>query len=772
MRTPLALLVAAGIAAAALADPQTERSAQSNAAAQRTNGRISSTQPRIAAPAATPVQSSGAAERLMWGYEIKAPGFIVKLSADGEIIGTTIGRADIATRGRANLANCVQAGETKVVKSPGGGVSFTRILRHRSGQTCLVTERFSPTKTSVRWELEVVSSAVYPWTTPLALELEWPATEKTRFWTAWVNGNLWDDAAPAVAQGDLASKIPNGDDWGDPLVPMPLMNNSWDYGPMPLMNDSGDHGNDKGSICIPLASVLEPAADIGLSLVVAPDQPLLWLQLVTKPDGTLCFRHNLLRLGGGRKVTFVADIVAHEADWRGGLRWMSTRYAGYFDPPNPNAGEMGGTASYSRHCGPLEPSEVERLKKMAYRCNWVASFDWPYLGMFLPPVSPWKSAGHDSSGRSIPALVRKVSYRSMNDCYREGSTHGFYSLGYFNVTEFGSQISGPAAVRKDLVEKDWWTDANTYLFRRMPDAVVGPNMIPSWSGSVVMDPGVASFQRHLLEQAQRQVEKLPAGAGIAIDEMIWLSRVNFAPGADDGAGCYEGGRPGRLLGLGWIDLLGKLGPLMHRAGKVIFVNCCLNGHRLDYMRDVDGFYDEYGDLGYSLNGSSLLALRKPALMWTHSADAIRPDSDSYFQRHLYMGAFPTAPFPGNDHTVTPDPAVDRLYLDYGPLLDAIRGKKWVLAPHCVEVAGGRAKVNLFEVPGGYALPVTFAGKAKTVTVTVRNVSGLDRVHIEAWQPGSEAPGPVTSSFNDGVLELTVPIKHGCSMVRITGEKHG
>ena len=106
----------------------------------------------------------------------------------------------------------------------------------------------------------------------------------------------------------------------------------------------------------------------------------------------------------------------------------------------------------------------------------------------------------------------------------------------------------------------------------MPEAVVGPNMIHSWSGSVVMDPGVASFQEHILELARRHIERLPDAAGIGIDQMLWLAHVDFAPGADDGVGWYGGGRPGRMLGLGWIDLLGKLGPLMHRAGKVIFVN--------------------------------------------------------------------------------------------------------------------------------------------------------------------------------------------------------
>ena len=34
----------------------------------------------------------------------------------------------------------------------------------------------------------------------------------------------------------------------------------------------------------------------------------------------------------------------------------------------------------------------------------------------------------------------------------------------------------------------------------------------------------------------------------------------------------------------------------------------------------------------------------------------------------------------------------------------MRGKKWVLLPHVVEVADKAAAVNLFEVPGGYVIP--------------------------------------------------------------------
>ena len=685
-------------------------------------------------------------------YSVAAPSISIGLTDEGEIVGRFSGRSE--------LDGCHSEGKA-IVKPLASGYAFTRTFADARGHRCTVTDRFTPTKTSIRWEMEVTSDAAQPWTTPLVLQLKCPATPKTRFWTPWVNGNLWDDSKIAARQSDPATTIADGDNWGDPLVPMPLMDKTWDY------------GNGKGTICIPVGSMLEPETDTGVSLVVAPDQPLLWLQLATRPDGTLLFRHKLLRLGGGRKATFTADIVAHEADWRGGLRWMTGRYAEYFNPPNPKADAMAGTASYAYHQGKFDPEQVARLKKMAYRTNWAATFDWPYYVMYLPPMpndeACWETSGHNSTAGRDPARVRQMSYRKMNDECRHFKEQGFHMLSYFMCTEFGSAIGGPDRVKKDLPESESWRDANTLLYRGFRNGIYreeNGGTLQSWSLSVVMDPGDPRFQAYILEQAGRIAAKLPDSDGICIDRMDWLTRVNYAPGADDKVGWYASGRPGRLLALSWIDLMSKLGPIMHGKDKVIFVNSCVNGHRIDLFREVDGIYDEFGQTGYSLNGSSMLAIRKPAMMWTPNAGSVNPDPDSYFQRHLHMGAYPTAPFPGNDHTLTPDPKVDGHYLAYGPLLDAMRGKKWVLEPHCVESAAHGVKVNLFHVPAGLVLPVTFGGKAESVTVRVRNIRGLDKARCEALQPGVATALPVASTFQGGVLELHVPLKRGCAMVRI------
>jgi hypothetical protein len=106
-------------------------------------------------------------------------------------------------------------------------------------------------------------------------------------------------------------------------------------------------------------------------------------------------------------------------------------------------------------------------------------------------------------------------------------------------------------------------------------------------------------------------------------------------------------------------------------------------------------------------------------------------------------------------------------LAYGPLLRAMNGRKWVLAPHCVETATPSVKVNLFEVPDGYALPVTFGGEAKEAIVTVRNIEGLRALKAIALHPAGEQPVEVKSQAKGDALELTVPLVRGCAMVKLT-----
>jgi hypothetical protein len=665
-------------------------------------------------------------------YEVQAKGITVKLSANGEIVGATACGREQRISGETRLGGCIQVGAAKAEKHfLSGCIEFKRTFRHMvSGRNLTVVDRFKPVGESIRWEIEVVADGK-PWTTDIATQLNYPATPATRFWTGW---------------SDPEHK---GGEWRDPLVMCPLANRAWNFGGL---TTSGDF------TALPLATLVEPADDFGLSLVFSPQDAILCgARLTTTPSGVIRFSRANYRLGGGKPVRLALDLISHEADWRGGLRWMTARYPEFFEPPNPHADAMAGCGAYS---GDEGPRDVAKFKKMAFRINWKMSDDFPYMGMFIPPVKDADEKWDRSCDEKAPPdKPRWTTCRRLNDYARYMKTNGFYVLNYFNVTEFGKNMGG--ATTKKPGDPQLWKDPRAFLTTQLPGAILVDGNATCYAASVV-DPGDPPFRKFILEQADRHNRLVPDSFGICIDRLDWLERSNTK--ADDGLS-WIGGKPARSLCVSWNNLLDRLGPKMHRADKVIFVNPIYS--RLDLLRQVDGIYTEFGQDGRSFNACALMGLRKPVLAWSYNETLHQPDPDSFFQRHLLLGVYPTAPYPWNNHCINPEESADQEFIDYGPLLDAMRGKKWVLTPHCVEVANDAAKVNLFRVAEGWVAPVTFGGANASVTLKIGPVPGLKKgMRCEALHPGQTRTSPIPAMWKHGGLELQVPLQRGCAMVSI------
>ena len=367
------------------------------------------------------------------------------------------------------------------------------------------------------------------------------------------------------------------------------------------------------------------------------------------------------------------------------------------------------------------------------------------------------------------AACRQVAHELLRqfERLRQVAAHaGLFLFNYFNVSEFGYMPKWPPPPCRATKEEDLWKDPNDYLFGKLRSGLWMPKGHPVGDETFIMDPGDPVWRDFLLEQAQRHLDRLPDTDGLAIDRMDLVRHYN--PQADDGI-TWMNGRPARAFYFSWQQLMAKLGAMMHNADKAII----LNNHtkRLDLMRDADGIYCEFGYSGTSLNASSLLCVRKPLMLWTDGPMALEPEPDAYFQRHLYLGGYPTAPYPGNNHCIKPgNNRADKFYLDYGPLLDAMRGKKWVLLPHVIEVADQKARANLFSVPGGYVIPVTFGGKDKNADIVLSGLPtlpGQDGFRVEVIHPGQEQWSTMaTISASAGQIKLRVPLERGCAMVKL------
>jgi hypothetical protein len=688
---------------------------------------------------------------------VESPSLKVTISGAGTVTGAEFRRDGWRHKNllaETALDGFAPSGPAAVRRGAKGSVEVERALASRSrGLSCRLRERFSPTPNGVRWEVELESAGRF-WSAPVQTRLLWPTPQKALMWTAWGDNRRARDGK-----------------WTDPLVPVRFFDLHLRYGSATYSDADPCANCDMPTLfrqvfSLPLFSVLDPDGGIGFTVALSPEDTLLDLTLGADRHGGFSFSRFHHRFGGGRKVKFSADLIGHEPDWRAGLGWLVKRYPAYFRVPNPLAEELIGTAAYSAYEGPLDSA---RLRAMAFGFNWKASYDFPYMGMYLPPVGDGTWVPYSPRlGLGKEGPRGRMSVRRMADYAARMRQSGFYVLSYFNVNHFGADIQHPAPPRKAPRDQDLWKDPNDLLYGRFPGALLlKPDGRPywSWGNSVATDPGDPAYRDFLLDQARLHIKLIPASSGIAIDRVDWWRFYNRH--ADDGETWFNDG-PARSLLISWRDLAAKLAPILHEGGKVLFINQHVK--RLETLLGADGIFDEHFDEPASLNGTALLGLTRPVVGWTWNAQSLKPDPDAFFQRHLHMGVFPMAPYPENDHSIQPDEWVDAQYLAYGPLLAAMRGRKWVLEADAVRVDSGQAKVNLFTTKAGLLVPVTFATGAPTVSIRLQGLSAFDAsagVRVDALLPGQSAPRTVAHRIEGGRAVIAVPLERGCAMLRIS-----
>lgn len=653
-----------------------------------------------------------------------------------------------------------------------GGWEFVKEVTAPEGR-CRMTERFSSAEGSIRWDVSIEGDE-HPWSAPLQTVLHYPAgASGASVWAPWGGpqldlASITDEALKARLKlmPDTANR------WINPLEAAPFTEATYYYGSPYVTYEKPNIAYCPGPtdvIALPMVSVSDPAAGMGLSVILSPEDLIQDITLQTDPSGTITFSRYYHRIVKSNPLRFSLDLVAHEPSWRSGLAWMCDRYADYFTPVNGElAFELNGTSAYS--CNNGAEFDAQKMKDMAFSTNWRASFDFPYMGIFIPPVKDvdtgWKTYRGDT-----------ITVRAMNDYAASMKSQGFHVLSYFNLNEFGTGIQFPAPAPTTTDSSLWWQNSNDYLYGKLADAMlfIPEGMNPAghytknfkggpyytWGDGVVMDCGVESYKQFLLEQARRHLDWLPDADGFCIDRYDWWHYFNEKH--DDGMTWFEG-KPVRSLNNSLRDFMKEFLPMVHEAGKVVYVNT--HTKRLDLLKGIDGIHDEYTYREGALNTTAFLALKKPALGWTDSRKDIEAQGvDNFFQKYLLMGVYPMCPFPGNDHSIRPDEWVDQAYLDYGPLMKPMKYRTWVLSPDPVSVTDDLAKANVFEVPGGYIVPVVYA-TADQVQVSLPVVDPAKTWSVEAYYPGETAPVKLEAVAQNGVFALDVPVRRGCAMLRL------
>jgi hypothetical protein len=641
--------------------------------------------------------------------------------------GTVFQRASL---GESRFANTTT--DSVAVQKLPSGARVVREIQNTQGRKATVTETFGPglEDDSISWEM-VIESPSAAWTTSLQTYFQMsPNAGDLKFWSAWTRTDL---------------PVFNG--YPNPLVPMPFSTLDLRFG------GEGVSSYVNNGFSVPIASWLNESGDRALSLVQSPFDFLQEMKLQTDATGAVRFHRTDLRIGGGNTIRLHMQLVAHPADWRAGLGFMTRQYPAAFDPHNPEAHVVGGGGTYADYRG--ETIDAARYRQMGLTMNWNARFPWPYLGMSIPPVKTdteeWMSFLWSGYRDSTPQ-----SAQVMNDVADAFRRQGFHQLEYFTLTEAGAGIVNPAPPRKAADDADLWKDPNDFIYYQIPNANLG---IVAWNGARVVDPGDPAWQTEILRQITDLSNRLPSSSGICIDRLDWLNRYNS--NGDDGVTWT--GSPKRSLMFSWHDAMQKLLLITKARNKVVFVNSHTM-RRIDILRHSDGFYAEQRGTGIH-HMLAFAGARKPVVIWNSPAE-----TPTAFQEGLYLGFHHSIPFPKADHNTNPNASLENWFLNYGPLYNAMRGRKWLLLPGIIKVTSANALANIFEVDSGFVIPVVFGGSATSATVELGALP-ISQLHsVEVLHPGVGTATPITPTQQGDGMVLTVPLVNGCAMVRVLADK--
>ncbi len=634
-------------------------------------------------------------------------------------------------------------GTAQILSADSTGIVTKKEIRYFD-YSCFITSKVTKTAYGLQWDVYITGKDS-DWTAPIETSLQWDEPGSLQFWTTWSDNHL----------------NPGNDDWQDPFTPAPFQDLKLMYG--------GESHLSHNAFVIPIAATFFKDENLGLSFIEALDDTILDLGMHTTSNGLIAYRHNNYRIGSRHTIHIRHQLVFHEADWRSGMAWLKNNYPNYFVPEEPEINNIAGGGAYSSYEGDLDTA---KYRQMGFSLNWKASLDFPYMGLFIPPVKnvDEKWLKYKQAGVTIGDGYATIS--RLNHYAQHLNKMGFHTVGYFNVAEFGNGIIYPYKSAKNIGEE--WENPNSFLYQKLKKAMLKPAgelpdwderpLYSNWEDCIVVDPADSVYHSILLEQAKLYIQKVPASAGICIDRLDWMRFYN-SNGNDSIS--MVGQQKTRSMLLSWFGIIAPIAQMMHAAHKVILCNPLCR--RIDLLQHIDGIYDEFGYLPRSLNLCAQMAFFKPIIAWTYSKENLQPDPDAYFQHHLYMGAFLTIPYPGNDHCITPDTSSERYYTDYGMLFTAIKGREWVLAPHVVQVDDNTARANVFKANGKLIIPVVFGGKARSIPVTLRlpyAALGKKKLVIKVLHPGENTWKVLTTTKFADKINLKVPMERGCALVAI------
>ncbi|MCL5005973.1 MAG: hypothetical protein M1404_05520 [Acidobacteria bacterium] len=500
---------------------------------------------------------------------------------------------------------------------------------------------------------------------------------------------------------------------------------------------------------LPLISVWDPESQNAITIALAPDQNIPYLQFewIDQERVRVHLGHRDFRPGKPKTLSLV--FYAHPADYRSVLRSYSTDFPDYFKPPLPR-GEYEGSFYY--HHIQDHPAFKEMASE-GVRYIW-ASFWFPFLGDYMPEEKEWYPYTY-ARWWKLKQMIGDADIRSFIKLLHE---HQIGTFAYFNVTEYGG-----AGGKNDNAE-----EASRLLQEKFSDSLVKDSKgqtLPTWEGAKVMNPGPhTTFFPYLMDQVRRHLKRLPQLEGFCIDRLDWSSIDDYSH--QDGVSMI-GNQQVENLAQPVAGAVQAICRLAHADGKRVYVN---QFWRLEVLKDVDGYCHEYD---YT-RGLGYVSPYRPASAWEHPdpylQDMLR--FEAKLKIRLQFAIFPQMiahTFPISQQK--PDPKAADLLQVYTPLFNLLHKKEQVLLPHCVAVTGAN-DANLFKnAEGHYVAPVTSRlnfisgarGKNERTVLELRvpDHSRLTWAHVYSAEG---RPYRASLSHQEEKVEVTLPQHLSASVV--------
>jgi len=593
-----------------------------------------------------------------------------------------------------------------------------QIVRQFAGQQLSVSERWSAIPGGLAWDLSFVGSAPR---TGCELTFELPLLSASRLvFTPTERGVVRLDRNPS------ATLTPYG-------------SSGWDTSP--------SHFN-----VLPLVSVFDPPTGRALTIALPPDTVIPDLRIAWRNATTLQIRLGHRGMGADRTASVRLLLLAHPADYRSVIRAYADLFPAWFKSPMPGSNFEG--AFYYHHI--QDHPDYAEMARQDVRFIWT-SFWFTYLGNYMPAEPEW----YPYTYAKMWSLGQTMTDAKIRHFVDEMHSHGIGSYAYFNVTEFGGS-GGKSGGTEEAAQA-----LKTKFANALVKDVAG-NDIPTWEGAMAMnaDPRYALFP-FLKDQVTRHLQRVPDIDGFCIDRLDWANHLDY--GHDDGV-TMVGNRTAASMAGPVAAGVGEVCRQSHAAGKKVFVN---QFWRVEPLKDVDGYCHE-ADF---VRGLGYLAPYRPVSGWHQQ----RPyDGDlllfeTQLKTRLQFAVFPQMiahEFPISQQAASPT-AADMLET-YAPLFYTLHGKRQVMIPNCVHVAGAN-DVNLFvNGDNRYVVVVTSRvrfqsrGKARPepvqLTINVQDGRSLQWAHVVSADC-AEYRAPLRHNGDKVVVDL---LKHCTASCVVAG----